>query len=118
MSHIVGSKFFEVQKYLTLVPYGLPPHIVSLSKNAWGKLNADQQKAVIEAGAETARTFPAQAIALEREYIDQVKAKGMVVAEPKDIDLAAFLKIFNDQCVPELKKVYGEKWVNAIVSVK
>jgi len=118
LSHVVGSKFFEVQKYLTLVPYGLPPHVVSLSKNAWGRLSAEQQKAVLEAGAETARTFPSQGIAQEREYIEQVKAKGMVVAEPKDIDLAAFLKIFNEQCVPDLKKVYGEKWFNAILAVK
>ncbi|HEX7550452.1 MAG TPA: TRAP transporter substrate-binding protein [Candidatus Methylomirabilis sp.] len=118
LSHIVGSKFFEVQKYLTLVPYGLPPHIVSMSRNAWGRLSPEQQKAVLEAGAETAKTYPSQGIAQEREYIDQMKAKGMVVAEPKDIDLAAFLKIFNEQCVPDLKKVYGEKWFNAILAVK
>jgi C4-dicarboxylate-binding protein DctP len=118
LSHVVGSKFFEVQKYLTLVPYGLPPHVVSLSGNAWKKLSPDQQKAVLEAGAETAKIFPPQGIAEERELINQVKAKGMVVAEPKDIDLAAFLKIFNEQCVPELRKVYGEKWVNAIMSVR
>lgn len=118
LSHIVGSKFYEVQKYLTLLPYGMPPHIVSVSRNAWNRLSPDQQKAVLEAGAETAKVFPPQAIAGERDLIESVKAKGMVVAEPKDIDLAAFLKIFNEQCVPDLKKVYGEKWVNAILAVK
>jgi tripartite ATP-independent transporter DctP family solute receptor len=118
LAHIVGSKFYEVQKYLTLVPYGLPPHVVSLSMNAWKRLSEEQQKAVLEAGAETARIFPPRAIAEEREMIEFVRSKGMVVAEPKDINLAAFLKIFNEQCVPDLKKAYGEKWVDAILSVK
>ncbi len=117
-SHIVGSKFYEVQKYVSLLPYGLPPHIVTLSKKAWDGLNEDQQKIVMEAAKETAIMAPSLGLAQEREFIDLVKSKGMQVAEEKDIDLDAFLKIFNEVCVPQLKEAYGAKWVDAILSVK
>jgi C4-dicarboxylate-binding protein DctP len=117
-SHIVGSKFYEVQKYVSLLPYGLPPHIVTLSKKAWGRLNAEQQEIVMAAAKETAIMLPALGLAQEKEYIDLVKSKGMIVAEEKDIDLDAFLKIFYEVCVPQLKDAYGPKWVEAIVNVK
>lgn len=117
-SHIVGSKFYEVQKYVSLLPYGLPPHIVTLSQKAWNRLDDKQKKIVEEAAKETAIMVPSLGLAQEKEYLDFVKSKGMQVAEAKDIDLDAFLKIFNEVCVPQLKKAYGEKWVNAIISVK
>jgi len=43
----------------------------------------------------------------------------MVWPSPRDIDLAAFLKIFNEQCVPELRKVLRPRsGVNAIMTVR
>lgn len=117
-SHIVGSKFYEVQKYVSLLPYGLPPHIVTLSKKAWGRLDSGQQEIIMAAAKEAALMVPALGLAQEKEYIELVKSKGMMVAEDKDIDLDAFLKIFNEVCVPQLKEAYGPKWVEAIVKVE
>ena len=117
-SHIVGSKFYEVQKYVSLLPYGLPPHIVTLSKKAWGKLSESQQKIVMAAAKEAAIMTPSLGLAQERDFINFVKSKGMQVAEEKDIELDKFLAIFETVCVPQLKEAYGAKWVDAILSVK
>lgn len=117
-SHVVGSKFYEVQKYVSLLPYGLPPHVVTVSKKAWSGLSDEHKKIVLEAAKETAIMAPGLGLEQEREYIAAVKAQGMQVAEEKDIDLKAFLKIFNEVCVPQLRDAYGAKWVDAIVNVK
>ena len=117
-SHIVGSKFYEVQQHVSLLPYGLPPHIVTLSQKAWGRLSEAEQKIIMEAAKETAIMTPSLGLAQEREFIEFVQSKGMQVATEKDIDLDAFLRIFNEVCVPQLKDAYGAEWVEAILSVK
>ena len=112
--NIVGSKLYEVQDYLSMVPWGISPHVVCISSRAWGRLSEEQQKAVREAGLETAREYPAIAKKEEQEQLDFMADK-ITLVKPEEIDLAAFQKALSDTGLAELEKEYAPE---AIVIVK
>lgn len=116
LSHVVGSKFYEVQKYLSMVPYAIVPHIVGISMNTWNRLTPAQQKAVIAAGLEVQKNYPAVALTEEQEYVKQLSDK-MTITYEKDIDLKAFKKIFKEKALPELHKQYGDKAYQVLLDV-
>ena len=53
-SVIEMSKFYEVQKYLAVTNHMYNPQAFFMSKKTWDKLNADEQKLVMEAAKEAA----------------------------------------------------------------
>jgi C4-dicarboxylate-binding protein DctP len=108
LSHVIGSKFYEVQKYLSMVPYAIVPHVVGISQNVWKKLTPAQQKAIMEAGAETQKEYPPVALKEEQEYVKELQGK-MTITTDKDIDLKSFKKIFREKALPELKAKYDAK---------
>lgn len=121
MSHIVGSKFYEVQKHCSMVPYGIPPHTVSISTKAWAKLSPDQQKALMEAARKTAQEYPAVAAESNEKLRQAAVASGMAVLGPEQVDIAAFQKVFIESALPELIKAYGDEgkhYLNLILETK
>ncbi len=114
--NIVGGKIYEVQGYLAMVPWGITPHVVCMSARAWAKLTPDQQKAVMEAGAETAREYPAIAKKEEEEWLSFLKDK-ITIIRPNEIDLDAFLKVFREKGIPELEKEYGPEVMKFFMSI-
>ncbi|MDI3547068.1 MAG: hypothetical protein PWR10_720 [Halanaerobiales bacterium] len=50
--HVEGQRFYEVQKYLSMMDFAYTNNVVAFSKKAWGKLTKEQQKQVIEAAKE------------------------------------------------------------------
>ena len=118
--HVVGSKFYEVQGYLNLVPWGITPHVVCMSKRAWEKLNADQQKAVMEAARETVMDYPKVADKEVQDQLDFLKDK-MTIVRPEEIDMAAFGAVLRERGLPALEREYpaqAVKWVREIVNFK
>jgi C4-dicarboxylate-binding protein DctP len=118
--HIVGSKFYEVQGYLNMVPWGITPHIVCMSKRAWDKLSSEQQKALIEAAWETMKEYPEEANKEEEEHIKFLKDK-MTIVSTEEIDINAFVAILKEKGIPALEKEYPEKavsWVREIINFK
>jgi tripartite ATP-independent transporter DctP family solute receptor len=92
---ILSSKFYEVQKYLTITNHVYSPWIVLVSKSWWDSLSADEQKILMDAAIasrafEREDTRKASAAALE-----DLKAKGMevTVMAPEEVqklrDIAA-----------------------------
>jgi len=51
---IEANKFYEVQKYLAVTNHMYNPQAFFMSKKSWDKLNADEQKLVMEAAREAA----------------------------------------------------------------
>jgi len=51
---ILGSKYHEVQKYVSVTRHNYNPQIVLIGKPFWDKLNEDEQKLIIEVARETA----------------------------------------------------------------
>ena len=78
---ILSSKFYEVQKYLTVTNHVYSPWIVLVSKKWWDQLSKDEQKVLMDA-AKVSRDFERKDTRDEAsKAIAELKAKGMLVNE-------------------------------------
>ena len=78
---ILSSKFYEVQKYLTVTNHVYSPWIVLVSKKWWDGLSKDEQKILSDA-AKTSRDFERKDTREEAaKAVADLKAKGMQVNE-------------------------------------
>jgi TRAP-type transport system periplasmic protein len=84
---IQSSKFYEVQKYMSLTKHVYSPWIVLVSKKWWDGLNADERKAIQES-AIAARDFERKdSRASSAKAIDFLKQKGMQVTVVSDKEI-------------------------------
>lgn len=78
---ILSSKFYEVQKYLTVTNHVYSPWIVTVSKKYWDGLSKDEQKVLMDA-ARKARDFEREDTRAEAaKALTDLKAKGMQINE-------------------------------------
>ncbi|MBN8488751.1 MAG: TRAP transporter substrate-binding protein [Burkholderiales bacterium] len=78
---ILSSKFYEVQKYLTVTNHVYSPWIVLVSKKWWDGLSKDEQKVLMDA-AQKSRAFERQDTRAEAaKALGDLKAKGMQINE-------------------------------------
>jgi TRAP-type transport system periplasmic protein len=78
---ILSSKFFEVQKFLTVTNHVYSPWIVLVSKKYWDQLSKDEQKIIMEA-AKKSRDFERNDTRTEAaKALADLKGKGMQVNE-------------------------------------
>jgi TRAP-type transport system periplasmic protein len=78
---ILSSKFYEVQKYLTVTNHVYSPWIVLVSKKWWDQLSAAEQKVLTDA-AVASRDFERKDTRTEAaSAVDALKGKGMQVNE-------------------------------------
>jgi TRAP-type C4-dicarboxylate transport system substrate-binding protein len=78
---ILSSKFFEVQKYLSVTNHVYSPWIVLVSKKWWDGLSKHEQKVLLDA-ARASRDFERKDTREEAgKALAELRAKGMVVNE-------------------------------------
>ncbi|MFT3955234.1 MAG: TRAP transporter substrate-binding protein [Piscinibacter sp.] len=78
---ILSSKFFEVQKYLSVTNHVYSPWIVMVSKKWWDGLSKDEQKILADA-AKASRDFERKDTREEAaKALAELKAKGMQINE-------------------------------------
>lgn len=78
---ILSSKFYEVQKYLTVTNHVYSPWIVTVSKRWWDGLSATERKILTDAAVKS-RDFERQDTRAEAaKALAELKAKGMQVVE-------------------------------------
>jgi TRAP-type transport system periplasmic protein len=78
---ILSSKFYEVQKYLTVTNHVYSPWIVLVSKKFWDGLSADEKK-VLQAAAVKSRDFERKDTRDEAaKALADLKGKGMQINE-------------------------------------
>jgi tripartite ATP-independent transporter DctP family solute receptor len=78
---ILSSKFYEVQKYMTVTNHVYSPWIVLVSKKWWDQLSKDEQK-ILQDAAKTSRDFERKDTREEASRaVGDLKAKGMQVNE-------------------------------------
>jgi tripartite ATP-independent transporter DctP family solute receptor len=85
---IQSSKFYEVQKYLSITKHVYSPWIVLVSKKWWDGLNADEKKA-LQDSAVMSRDFERKdSRAAGAKALDVLKEKGMqvTVLNSKELD--------------------------------
>ena len=78
---ILSSKFYEVQKYLSVTNHVYSPWIVMVSRKFWDGLSKDEQKVLTDA-AKKSREFERKDTRDEAaKALAELKAKGMIVNE-------------------------------------
>ncbi|WP_457787083.1 TRAP transporter substrate-binding protein [Pseudomonas sp. PL-6] len=98
---ILSSKFYEVQKYLTVTNHVYSPWILTVSKRWWDGLSATEQSILMEA-AQKARDFERQDTRAEAaRALAELKDKGMQINE---VD-AAEVQRMREQAAPAIQKV-------------
>ncbi|WP_210545075.1 TRAP transporter substrate-binding protein [Rhodoferax sp. PAMC 29310] len=76
---ILSSKFYEIQKYLTVTNHVYSPWIVLVSKKWWDGLSKDEKNVLLTA-AKTSRDFERKDTRAEAaKALDELKGKGMLV---------------------------------------
>ncbi|WP_194714067.1 TRAP transporter substrate-binding protein [Noviherbaspirillum soli] len=85
---IQSSKFYEVQKYLSITKHVYSPWIVLASKKWWDGLSADEHKAINEAAAASRDFERKDSREASVKAIDFLKEKGMQVSVVSDTELA------------------------------
>ena len=83
------TKFFEVQKYLSITNHLYTVTYLLMSQKAFKKLSPDLQAAVKIAGHEAAKYSVELGIKADKEVVDFLKTKGMKV---NDADVDSFVK--------------------------
>ncbi|MCX7786418.1 MAG: DctP family TRAP transporter solute-binding subunit [Spirochaetes bacterium] len=117
MGQIYSSRFYEVQKYVTLTRHTYSPEVLLCSLNTWKKIPPEFQKAIMKA-SEEARDYNRKLSAeKELEFIKKVQEKGMEV-----IDLTPEQIIpFQQKMVPVWEKYYstiGKDLIEAVAKFK
>ncbi|MEQ8323018.1 MAG: TRAP transporter substrate-binding protein [Rhodospirillales bacterium] len=87
---IWSQKFYEVQNFLMLTRHQMIPEPYLINDKAWKKLSAEDQAGVMKAAKEATEFNTAETIKFEASLIGDLKAKGMTVVGPEEIDLDAF----------------------------
>lgn len=84
VAQIDDSKFYEVQKYLSLSDHQVTPVGLIIGKRSVEKLPAQYRQALADAAREVAPWSRANIEAAEKSTLDKLKAKGMRVNAIKD----------------------------------
>lgn len=90
ISNVLSAKFYQAQKYGTLLRHVFAPTVITMSAATWNKLS-DADKAIVTAGV-------AKAVATQRAAVDEyetsglakLKEAGMQIVET--VDTAAFVE--------------------------
>lgn len=85
------SKFYEVQKFVSLTGHVYGPHIVLIGKKLWDSFPAGDQKAIAEAARESAVYQRALNRKMNRDFVDNLKKAGVTVTELTPVQHKAFV---------------------------
>jgi len=75
------SKFYEVQKYLSVTRHAYTPFMVLYSKQLYDRLSADEQKALVDCSAEGQKEQRSVSRALSDKSLANLRARGMAINE-------------------------------------
>jgi len=114
LSVIIPSRFYEVQKYITLWQYSYDPFLLETNQKLWDSLDPETQKILKEAAVEAARYQRNLTREGTADAIKKLEESGMKVTNltPEQI------KVFKDKVKPVYDKwvpQYGDELVNAII---
>jgi tripartite ATP-independent transporter DctP family solute receptor len=84
---IQSSKFYEVQKYLSITKHVYSPWIVLASKKWWDGLSADEKKALQESAVASRDFERKDSREAAKQAVDFLKGKGMQVSVVSDVEL-------------------------------
>jgi TRAP-type C4-dicarboxylate transport system substrate-binding protein len=87
-STVDSSKFYEVQKYLSVTKHKYSPLVLILSKKFWDQLSGDEKKVIQDAATEAAVYQRKANRDLNEQYLQSLKKVGMQINEIPAAELA------------------------------
>ena len=87
-STVDSTKFYEVQKYLSVTKHKYTPLVLTLSKKFWDQLSADEKKVIQESAVEAAVYQRKANRELNEKYLQSLKKMGMQINEIPAAELA------------------------------
>ncbi len=82
---LYSQKFYEVQKYMSLLPVFSNGCVILMGELAWNKLTPEQQKVLLESLPETIEKLDHDYLAMTEEGLEAMKAAGLKVNTPPSI---------------------------------
>jgi tripartite ATP-independent periplasmic transporter solute receptor, DctP family len=115
-AHIFTSRFFEVQKYISLTAHTYSAEPLLVAMGVWSKLPENHQKAIQEAANEARDWQRDLCRQLENQYWDKIRESGKSEIND-DVDKAAFMEATKPVWAMFEEKL-GKQNIEAIVNVK
>ncbi len=115
------SKFYEVQKYVTLTGHVYGPHILLINKKMFDSFPAEDQKIILEAAQASAKFQRETNRKMNRDFIAELKKAGMVVTELTPEQVKAFqeaVKPVYDEWIPKIGKELVAEFQAAVAAAK
>ncbi len=82
---IMTSRFYEVQKHLTMTRHFYSPSLVLIAQKKLDALTPEQQQALAEAAVEAGQYERQVVQDMEKQYLGELKDKGMEIIENPDL---------------------------------
>ena len=111
--NIYASKFYEVQKYMSVTKHQYSTLPIIISEKTWKKLNANQQNAIQQAAMEAAPVFRKKVMANEDSQRKAMEKAGMKINDVPD--LTPFRKAV-EPVYEWAKKKWGADKVNQVLA--
>ena len=112
---ILGAKFPQVQKYLTISQHVYSPALILMSPAVWNKLSAEEKTAFKEAAKVGAQAMRSKAREDAENGVDELRKQGMEVVT--DVDRKAFEEALKP-AFAEYAKKFGQAKIDAIRNYK
>jgi tripartite ATP-independent transporter DctP family solute receptor len=108
---IYSSRFYEVQKHLTMTRHFYNPSVLLTSNNLFDGLSPEHQEALVEAAKE-AGIFEREVVQrMDSELLDELEANGMEVV--REIDVEPFIEAVQP-VYENYSEVFGQELIDAI----
>jgi TRAP-type transport system periplasmic protein len=111
-----SSKFYEVQKHLTVSNHVYSPLILVMNKAKFDTLPANFQTIVVEAAREAAKYQRELNLSNASKVVAELKKSGMQIVET--VDMAPFQKIVSEPIAKAFAEKNGPALLQAIEAVK
>jgi TRAP-type transport system periplasmic protein len=111
-----SSKFYEVQKHLTVSNHVYSPLILAMNKAKFDSLPANYQQIVVDAAREAAKYQRDLNAQNAGKVVAELKKAGMQVVE--NVDMAPFQKIVSESIAKTFAEKNGAALLQAIEAVK
>jgi tripartite ATP-independent transporter DctP family solute receptor len=115
------SKFYEVQKFVTLSGHVYGPHILLINKKLFDSFPAADQKIILEAAQESAKFQRALNRKMNAEQVEELKKAGMTVTALTPDQVKAFqdaVKPVYDEWIPKIGQEIVTQFQAAVASAK
>jgi tripartite ATP-independent transporter DctP family solute receptor len=108
------SKFYEQQKYLTVVKHLYSVHTIMINDRFFSGLSAAHQDLVRDAGRAANLAGRQTAVSAEKAAIENLKTKGIQVYVPTAAEYNEFRRLGQPGAEKYVREQVGDRWVDLI----